>query len=176
MARDNRRLGERHQLQIRLLGRMRDVQHDPVPVGLGHHLLAERGEPVPLPHAVGFAGVAVGELVVPVVREREVAGTAVIELPDVGEVFADPVAVLDAHERNLLAALDDATHVGSRIRDLDAVRREFLGEPVHRVELLEIPVERLLVAGRREVLCLADVDGEEDGVEAGVLHLGEIHL
>ena len=69
VRRDDRRLGERDGLHVRLLGRMRQVDHDADAIHLGDDLLAEIAEAVVQPLAVGFAGVRVGELAVPVVRE-----------------------------------------------------------------------------------------------------------
>ena len=155
---------------------MRHVEHDSVLVRLGNHQLAERGESVPLPDTVGFAGVAVGELAVPVVREGEIARPLIVEPLDVGNVLADPVAVLDAHQGDFLAALDNAADVGGGVGDFDAVRRQLFGEPMHGGELLQVGVERLFVAGWREVWVLPDINREENRVESAVLHLRDIHL
>ena len=110
-----------------------------------------------------------------VVREREVTRPVVGELLDVGDVVADAVAVLDAHQRDELAGLHDAANVGGCARDLDLVRRHLLGQLVHRFELGDVGVVGALEPFRREVVVLADVDAEKDAVVAG-LHLRNIHL
>ena len=71
------------------------------------HLPAERRQAAPAPLVVGLAGVRIGELAVAVVRERHVAAAALVELLHPGDVGADRIAVLDADDRDLLAALRD---------------------------------------------------------------------
>ena len=86
----------------------------------------------------------------PVVRERHVAGAAIVELlhaPRDRLVVAERIAVLDADERDLLAGGVDAAHVGRRQRQLDLVGRDHLRQPVNRLELLD----RLLVGARRSL-------------------------
>ena len=75
---------------------MRDVDHNPKPIHLGDHLFAEGREPVPFP-AIALAGLRVGELIVAVVGERQVARTAIVEFLDPGDVLADGIAVFDAY-------------------------------------------------------------------------------
>ena len=125
---------------IDCLRRMRDVDHDAESVHLGDDLLAERRQAVVQPPAVALAGVRVGELAVAVVRERHVARAAIVELLDAREdVGAERVAVLDADERDLLAAGGDPADVGGGQREPDLVRRDLLGEPVDGVELRDSP-------------------------------------
>ena len=60
---------------------MRDVDHDPEVIQLGDDLFAERRQTIPLP-AVALAGVRVGELIVAVMRERQIARAAVVKFLD----------------------------------------------------------------------------------------------
>ena len=101
VRRDDRRLRQRDGLQVRLLRRVREVDHEADAVHLGDRLLAELAQPVVQPLAVALAGVRVGELAVAVVRQRQVAAAAVVELLDARQVGADRVGVLDADQRHL---------------------------------------------------------------------------
>ncbi len=129
-----------------------------------------------------LAGVRVRELAVAVVRERHVARAAVVELLHAREAGAERIAVLDADERDLPAARGDAADVGRGERQADLVGRDCLGEAVHGVELLDRRLVGALVAARLEGIRrglqrrLADVDDQEDGVEAAVDHLRQVDL
>src|SRR3954471_4978929 len=114
---------------------MRDVDHDPDAVHLGDRLFAERRQPVPLP-ALALAGVRVRQLAVAVVRERNVARAAIVELLDPPEVFADWIPVLDADERDLAPSRIDLARFCSRQRQADLVGRDLLSQPMNGVELL----------------------------------------
>ena len=109
---------------------MREVDHDADAVELGDDLLAEIAQAVVRPLAARFAVVGVGQLAVAVVRERQIAGAAIVELLDAldrGRGIAERVAVLDPDEGDLLAGLADAPHVGGGERELDLVGRDLLG-------------------------------------------------
>ena len=100
---------------------MRDVDHDAETIQLGDDLFAERRHTTPFP-AVALAGVRVGELVVAVVSERQVARAAIVEFLDAGDFLAERIAVLDADERDFLALRVDSANVGGGERQLDLVR------------------------------------------------------
>ena len=79
---DHRRLRQRDRLHVRRLRRVREVDHDADAIQLGDDLLAESLRPLCSHSPSGFAGVRVGELAVAVVRQRQVAGAAIVELLD----------------------------------------------------------------------------------------------
>ena len=175
VRRDHRRLRQRQRLHVRRLRRMREVDHDPPLVHLGDHLLAELAEAVVQPLAVALAGVGVGELAVAVVRERHVAAAAIVELLHALDVGAERIGVLDADQRDLLARLRDARHVGRGQRQLDLSGRDLLRQVMHGVELRDrLLVGAVVAFGRQRAL--ADVDDEERGVEAAFLHLRQVDL
>ena len=66
-------------------------------------------------------------------------------------------------------------HVGGGERELDLFRRDLLRQVMDRVELRDRLLVGAVVALRRQ-RSLADVDDEERGVEAALLHLREVDL
>ncbi len=174
MGCDDRRLRDLDDVPERRRRRVRHVHHHPQTVHLGHHLLAERREAA----AAGRVPIArrVANLVVPAVREGDVAGAAVVEGLHVGEVLTHRIAVLDAGHDDALA--------GSR-EPLDLVRRHREGAHLgprplrQRVQGVELPhgrVERRLVRRGIERLPLPDEDGQEHALHPALLHLDEIDL
>ena len=130
---------------IDVFGRVRDVDHDAEPIHLGDDLFAERREPIPFP-AVALAGVRIGELIVAVVGERQIARAAIVEFFDAGDVLAERIAVLDAHESDFFALCVDSPNVARRERQLDLVRSDFAGEALDSVELFNGEFVGALVA------------------------------
>ena len=157
---------------------MREVDHDADAVELGDHLLAELAQAVVRPLAARLAGVRVGQLAVPVVRQRQVAGAAVVELLDALDRrrgIAERVAVLDADERDLLAGLVDPPDVGGGQRQLDLVGRDLFGQQMNGVELRDRLLVGVVVAfwGER---ALPDIDDEEGRIETARHHLRQVDL
>ena len=117
-----------------------------------------------------------------VVRQRHVAAAAVPELLHAVEIGADGIAVLDADDGDLLAALRDAHDVGGGERQLDVVRRDLLRQVMDGVELRDGGLVGAIVTGRLKRvgdlrrIRLADVDDHERDVEAALLHLRQVHL
>ena len=169
-------------LHHRPLRRVRDVDHDSPPVHFLDDLTAERREAAPRPLVVRLAGVRVGELTVAVVRERHVPAAAVPELLHPLDIGAERVAVLDADDGDLLAALRDPRDVGGGQRELDVVRGDLLRQTVDRVELRDRRLVRAVVSGRLKRvghlrrIRLADVHDHERDVQAAGLHLRQIDL
>ena len=73
---------------------------------------------IPLP-AVALAGVRIGELIVAVVRERQIARAAIVEFLDAGDILAERVAVLDAHESDFFTLRVDSANVGGGERQFN---------------------------------------------------------
>ena len=125
--------------------------------------------------AVVLARVRVGELAGAGVRQRHVAGAAVVELLDAGDVGPQRVRVLDADHRDQLALARDAAHVVGGERQPDPVGRVLVHHAVDGVEL----VDRVLV-GRCVALfveqALGGVDDEPADIQPARLHLGQRDL
>ena len=176
VAGNDRRLRQFDGLQHRRFRRMRDVDHHAKPVHLADYLLAKRRESIPAPDTVALAGVGIGELTVPVVRQRHVAPAAFVELADVGDVCADREAILDADENGLAAAGVNGARLRSGCRQSYACRRELLGQTMDRIELFERRSiclrERRTVKFRR----LTDVHDQEGAVETTLFHLCDVDL
>ena len=135
-------------------------------------------KPLCSPLAARLAVVGVGELAVPVVRERQIARTAIVELLDPLDRrrgIAERVAVLDPDQRDLLAGLVDAPHVGGGERELDLVGCDLLGQQVDSVELGDRLLVGVVVAFRGE-RTLSHVHDEERRVEAARHHLRQVDL
>ena len=79
----------------------------------------------------------IGELIVAVVGERQIARAAIVEFFDAGDVLADRIAVLDAHQSDFFSLRVDPAHVGGVERQLDLVRRDLTGEAMNGVELFD---------------------------------------
>ena len=79
----------------------------------------------------------IGELIVAVVGERQVARAAIVELFDTGDVLADRIAVLDAHQSGFFSLRVDPANVSRIQRQFDLVRRDLTGEAVNGVELFD---------------------------------------
>ncbi len=175
---DHGRTREPHGVEHRVLRDVRDVDQDAEPVHLRDDLLAELAHAAVL--GLGVAEVLarrrrVGDVVVPAVRERDVARAELVVGLEQREVAADDVAVLDADRGDELAARVDALDVVRGVGQLDLLRAELLRQPVDRLELRHRVGLRLLVVLRRP-LRLADVDDEEGGVEPALAHLGDVDL
>ena len=91
---------------------MREVDHDPPFVHLGHGLSALVAQAVMQPLAISFAGIRIGKLTVPVVRQRHVAAAELLKSFDVSEIQAYRVGVLDADHGHLFARGRDPAHIG----------------------------------------------------------------
>ena len=105
---------------------MRDVDHHADAVHLFDHAPAERREPSEGPLVRRLAAVRVGQLAVPVVRQRHVPRAAVVELANTSDrrrLISEGVPVFDADERHLLALCCNPVHVGRRQRELDLIVR-----------------------------------------------------
>ena len=72
-----------------------------------------------------FAGVRVGQLAVAVVRERQIARAAAVELLDAAEILAEGIAVLDTDERDFAARRIDLSRLGRGQRQADLARARF---------------------------------------------------
>ena len=125
---------------------MRDVDHDAEAIQLGDDLFAERRQTIPLP-AVALAGVRVGELIVAVMRERQIARAAIVKFLDAGDFLAERIAVLDADESDFFTLRVDSANVGGGERELDLVRSDLAGKALHRVEFLNREFVSSLVPG-----------------------------
>ena len=117
----------------------------------------------------------VGDVVVPIVRQRDVTGAQFVIGLEQREIRADDIPVLDPDRRHQLAASRDPLEVVRRVRDLDPVRIHLLCHPVDRVELDHRVRLRLRVV-LRGPLGLAHVDDEERRVEPTLFHLHQIDL
>ena len=140
-------------------------------------LLAERRNAIPFP-AVALAGVGIGELIVAVVGERQVTGAAVVEFFDVGDVFAERIAVLDADESNFFPfALIRRTPPASSASSILSGAIS-LGEADGPRRIFQRRAVGALVAGGFERFgilrfpCLADINDEEQRIEPAVDHVG----
>src|SRR5262249_29136134 len=109
---------------------------NPETIHLGDRLLAEGREPVPFP-AVSLAGVRIGQLIVAVVGERQVASSTIMEFLPSGDFLADGIAVLDAHQSDFFPLRFDSAYVGGVERQLNLVRRNLMGETVNGVEFFD---------------------------------------
>ena len=99
MRRQHRRLGQHRRLQRALLRDVRDVDQHAEPVQLGDRRAAELGQSAMQRLGVAEVGpriAAVGERVVAVMGEREIARALGAELREQAEILADRMAVLDA--------------------------------------------------------------------------------
>ncbi len=111
--------------------------------------VAEGRNALPFP-ALALAGVGVAELVVAVVAEREVARAALVEFFHAGQIIAERIAVLDAHERGFFAIGVDAANVRRAQGYFDSLRRDLTRESVHGVELFDCGLVSALVSSRLE--------------------------
>ena len=124
----------------------------------------------------------VGELIVTVVGQRQIARAAIVEFFDAGDVLTERIAVLDAHEGDFFTLRVDSANVGGGERELDLARRDLAGKALDGVEFLNRELVGALVTGSGERIrilrlpCLADVDAEEQRVEAAVDHIRQIEL
>ena len=165
----------------RFLGRVGNIDHDSDPVHFGDDEFAEGREPVPFP-TIPFAGVGVRELIVAVVRQRQIPRATIIELFDSADVLADGIAILDAHQSGLFAQRVDATHVAGGHCQLHIVGSDLKNETAHRLELFNRRVVGALVACGLERIrilrlpCLADVNDKEQRVKTAVVHFRQIEL
>ena len=125
---------------------MRDVDHDAEAIQLGDDLFAERRHAFPLP-AVALAGMRIGELIVAVMRERQVARAAIVKFLDAGDFLAERIAVLDADESDFFTLRVDSANVGGGERELDLVRRDLACEALDCVEFLNREFVSSLVTG-----------------------------
>ncbi len=132
---------------------------------------------MPFP-AVPFAGVRIGELIVTVVGERQVAGATFVELFDAGDILAERVAVLDSHERRFFACCMNFPDVAGGQRQFHCFTGNITGEAMNRLELFDGKVVSALVTGgfeRVRILrfpCLADINDEKQRIEPAVDHVG----
>ena len=156
---------------------MGDVHQDAQPVHLGDHFLAELADPAVLRFGVAeilprVAGI--GDVVMPVVGEGDVAGAQLVVLLEQGKVLADHVAVLDPDHGHQFPLGVDALRVVRGVGEFDDVRMH-RGGAVDGVELRDRPLlGGFVVLGRP--LGLSEVDDEEPDVEAAFLHPGIVHL
>ena len=116
---------------------MRDIDHDAEPVHLGDGLPAEFAEAAMQKVVFGFAGMGIGKFIVPVMRERHVAPAAVMEFLDPREVEADRISVFDTDHGNFATACGDLADIVRTQYDSEPAGRNFLGEAVYRVELVD---------------------------------------
>ena len=174
---DDRRGRQLGRLQHGVPRDVRDVHQDAETVQLGDHFPAELADPavfrlrIPevLPRIAG-----IGDVVVSVVDEAEVAGAELVVLLEQRQVLADREAVLDPDHRDQLPLGVDPFRVVRAIGDLDDVRMHRSGA-VDGVELGHRPLPgRFVVLGRP--LALAEIDDEEPHVEAALLHPRVVHL
>ena len=114
---------------------MRGVDHDTEAIQLDDDLFAERRHAIPLP-AVALAGVRVGELIVAVMRERQIARAAIVKFLDAGDFLAERIAVLDADESDFFTLRLDSANVGGGEGELDLVRSDLAGKALDCVEFL----------------------------------------
>ena len=124
----------------------------------------------------------IGELIVAVMRERQIACAAIVEFFNACDVLAERIAVLDTDESDFFTL--------AWIRRTSAAVRasSILSGAISRVkrrtavEFLNREFVSSLVPGRCERIRilrfsrLADVDAEEQRVEAAVDHIRQIEL
>jgi hypothetical protein len=103
------------------------------------------------------------------------ASPVFVEFLDARDVGADAVAVLDAHEGDLLSFLEEPSRIGARQCDPDAAWRNLFGEAMDGVELGGVGV---VSSGEARTVerSLSDVDRKEDGIETTGLHFREVDL
>jgi len=155
---------------------MRDVDHHAEPVHLRNDLPPQFREPLVREVVGGLAGVRVGQLAVAVVGEREVPGPQLGELPDVGQVGAEGIAVLHPDQGHLAARGVDQPGLFRGAGQPDPSRGNGVGEPVDGGEFLHGLGVGLGKTGRGEVGRLPHIDDQEHRVQPPGLHLGEVHL
>jgi len=119
--------------------------------------------------------VRVRELVVAGVREAHIPRPTLVELTHAREIGANRVPVLDPDHGDLATGLRDAPNIGRRLRELDLLRRNLLGQPVDRVELRDRLPIGVGIAGWRQ-RPLRHLNHEEGDVETAVAHLRQVRL
>ena len=124
----------------------------------------------------------VGELIVAVVGEREVARTAIVELLNAGNLVADRIAVFDAHQSDFFSLCVDSAYIGDIERQLDFVRCDLATEAMDRVKFLNRGLVGAFVARGFERIRilrfsrLADINTKEKSVEAASDHIRQVKL
>src|SRR5690242_10035270 len=136
---------------------------------------------MPFP-AVAFACVRIGELIVAVVGEGQIARSASIEFVHQAQIFAERIAVFDTHEGNFFSRRADSTCINGGECQLDFFRCDRLRELMNRVELFYGAVVRPFIAGGFErfgilrLAGLSDKDAKKQAIETAVTHLRQIEL
>jgi hypothetical protein len=170
----NRHAGEFGRLHHPGLRDMRAIKHQPDPVHLGDGGAAERREAAMLGFGimqVAAGAGAVGERVVPVMRQRQVDGAQTPPSGDARKVMPHGIAVLDGREHGGDAGGETRFHLVRR-------RAEAGGHPIGASA--DVAQHRLGAgAGRRMAGVvagtLADIGDEDRGTHAATAHLGQVH-
>jgi hypothetical protein len=166
----------------RRAGGVRDVDHHPEIVRAGDSGAAERTQALMLAaFVIRLVGKlllrlrAVGEIVVAIVNEAEIARAEIIVEIEQGGFARNRIAVLDADQRDAFLLFMKAADIGGGEREADLILVLNIRHAADGGELGQRLRGRFRIA-EGAPLGLRDIDDEEDGIETAVAHPRQVDL